>query len=86
MTKLYAFFVSETTTPDPDFINQLATIYLQNDTAIAPVRAILLDVAAFQDPSNFFTRYSWPAEFVDARAEGDRLERFSVAAARCRRS
>jgi uncharacterized protein (DUF1800 family) len=66
-TKLYAFFVSETNPPDPAFINQLATVYLQNDTAIAPVIHTLLTSAPFQDPANFFTRYAWPAEFV-ARA------------------
>src|SRR5581483_1264430 len=33
-TKLYGYFVSETIPPDPAFINQLASIYLQNGTAI----------------------------------------------------
>ena len=64
MTKLYAFFVSETATPDPAFINQLAAVYLQNDTAIAPVLQFLLTSPQFQDESIYFTRYSWPAEFV----------------------
>jgi len=63
-TKLYSFFVSEQNPPDPNFISQLAAVYLQNDTAIAPVVHYLLMSAPFQDESNFFTRYSWPPEFV----------------------
>ena len=63
-TKLYAYFVSETNTPDPNVINQIAQVYLQNDTAIKPVVNYLLTSPQFQDPGNAFTRYSWPAEFV----------------------
>ena len=64
VTKLYAFFVSETAPPDPAFINDLATIYLQNSSAIKPVLQRLLTSPQFQDPAIFFTRYAWPAEFV----------------------
>jgi len=63
-TKLFGFFVSETMTPDPGFITDLATVYLQNDTAIKPVLQRLFTSPQFQDESMFFTRYSWPAEFV----------------------
>ena len=63
-TKLYAFFVSETTTPDPNFVNQLATVYLQGGTVLKPVVERLLSSAQFQDESTFFARYSWPVEFV----------------------
>jgi uncharacterized protein (DUF1800 family) len=66
-TKLYAFFVSETATPDPALINDLATVYLQNGTAIKPVLQRLFTSPQFQDPGIFFTRYAWPAEYV-ARA------------------
>jgi len=62
--KLYAFFVSETTPADPGFINQLATTYLQNQSNIRPVVQSLLLSAQFVSPSNFFTRYSWPVEYV----------------------
>ena len=62
--KLYGYFVSETATPDPAFIADLANVYLQNDTAIKPVVQRILTSPQFQDPSIFFTRYSWPAEFV----------------------
>ena len=63
-TKLYSFFISETTTPDPSFINELATLYLQSGTAVKPVVERLLSSSQFQSGSAFFTRYSWPVEFV----------------------
>ena len=63
-TKLYTFFVSETATPDSAFIDELATVYLQNGTAIKPVVQHLFESRQFQDEAIFFTRYSWPAEFV----------------------
>ena len=50
--------------PIPAFIDQLATVYLQNGTAIKPVLQRLFTSPQFQDPAIFFTRYSWPAEFV----------------------
>jgi uncharacterized protein (DUF1800 family) len=62
--KLYAFFISETATPPPAFIDQLAAIYLQNGTQIKPVIQFLLTSPQFQDPSIYYTRYAWPAEFV----------------------
>jgi len=64
MTKLYAFFVSETATPDPAFINDLATVYQQSGTAIKPVLERLFTSPQFRDESIYFTRYSWPAEFA----------------------
>ena len=64
MTKLYTFFVSETNPPDPGFIDSLAAVYLQNDTAIAPVLRTLFTSAEFRSSSNFYTRYSWPVELV----------------------
>jgi uncharacterized protein (DUF1800 family) len=67
VTKLYNYFISETVAPDPAFINDLATTYLQSDTVIKPVLQQLFSSPQFQDPAVVFTRYSWPAEFV-ARA------------------
>ncbi len=63
-TKLYGFFVSETATPDPNLIADLANTYLQNGTVIKPVLQRLFTSPQFQDPSIFFTRYAWPVEFV----------------------
>lgn len=62
--KLYAFFVSETDTPDPAFVDQIASVYLQNDTEIRPVIRMLLTSPQFLDPGHQFARYSWPVEFV----------------------
>ena len=63
-TKLYTFFVSETGSPDPNVINELASVYLQNGTVIKPVIRYLLNSPQFRDQASFFTRYSWPVEFV----------------------
>jgi uncharacterized protein (DUF1800 family) len=63
-TKLFNFFISETATPDPSFIDELSTVYLQSGTLLKPVIRHLLDSPQFQDPAVFFTRYSWPSEFV----------------------
>jgi uncharacterized protein (DUF1800 family) len=64
VTKLYGFFVSETVPPDPGFISSLATTYLQNDTVLKPVILQILTSGQFRDSSVYFTRYSWPAEFL----------------------
>jgi uncharacterized protein (DUF1800 family) len=64
VTKLYAFFVSETNPPDARFIDTLAAEYLESDTAIAPVLRALFTSADFRSFSSYFTRYSWPVEFV----------------------
>jgi len=63
-TKLYGFFVSESAPPDQALINDLASTYLQNGTVIKPVLQRLFTSPQFQDPATFFTRYSWPVEFV----------------------
>jgi uncharacterized protein (DUF1800 family) len=81
VTKLYGFFVSETATPDPAFIDQLAGVYLQNGTAIKPVLQRLLTSPQFQDPAIFFTRYAWPAEFVVRALKETGWTGFSVASA-----
>ncbi|HKY21225.1 MAG TPA: DUF1800 domain-containing protein [Vicinamibacterales bacterium] len=62
--RLWAFFVSEIQTPDPAFVEQIATVYLQGDCHMASaVRAVLLS-RDFGLPSNHFARYSWPVEYV----------------------
>jgi uncharacterized protein (DUF1800 family) len=81
VTKLYAFFVSETAAPDPAFIDQLATVYLQSGTAIKPVLQRLFTSPQFQDPAIFFTRYAWPAEFVVRALKETGWTGFSVGSA-----
>jgi uncharacterized protein (DUF1800 family) len=80
-TKLYAFFVSETATPPSAFIDELATVYLQSGTVIKPVLQRLFTSSQFQDPSIFFTHYSWPAEFVVRSLKETGWNGFSVGSA-----
>jgi uncharacterized protein (DUF1800 family) len=62
--KLYTFFVSETTTPLPNLIDRLVSVYTRNGTRMDAVVEYLLGTAEFQAPATHFTRYSWPVEFV----------------------
>ena len=61
--KLYAFFVSETNS-NPGFVSNLANTYLKNGTLIKPVLQQLFLSPEFQSSTNYFTRYSWPVEYV----------------------
>jgi uncharacterized protein (DUF1800 family) len=81
VTKLYNFFVSETIAPDPAFINDLATVYLQSGTVMKPVLQRLFTSPQFQDPAVFFTRYAWPAEFVVRALKETGWNGFSVGSA-----
>jgi len=62
--KLYDFFISEAIPAPPGYIDQLAQVYLQNGSSIKPVLQSIFLSPYFTDPSVYFTRYSWPAEFV----------------------
>jgi uncharacterized protein (DUF1800 family) len=62
--KLYDFFVSETIPAPEAFINQLANVYLQNGSSIKPVLQAIFTSPYFTDPAVYYTRYSWPIEFV----------------------
>src|SRR5436190_5166019 len=80
-TKLYGFFISETVTPPSAFIDELAAVYLQNGTVMKPVLSHLFTSPQFQDPSIFFTRYSWPVEFVVRSIKATGWTGFSVGSA-----
>ena len=61
---LWVWFVSETSDPEPDFIRNVADVYLNSGTNMkATVRAVLVS-PQFMDSSHFYSRYSWPAEYV----------------------
>ncbi len=62
--KLWNFFVSELTVPDPAFVEAVATEYLRNNTEMKPVVRFILQSEWFTHPDRWFGRYSWPAEFV----------------------
>ena len=62
--KLYQFFISEVSEPDPALISELANTYYRNNFEMKPVVQRLLLSPQFADSSNRYARYSWPAEFV----------------------
>ena len=63
-TKLYKFFVNETSEPDQALISAMANAYLGNNYTIKPMLRTLFSSSQFRDPANFFQRYPWPVEFV----------------------
>jgi uncharacterized protein (DUF1800 family) len=62
--KLYKFFISEFSEPDPAFIDQMAKVYLDSQLSIKAVLRALLHSPQFWDSSSYYARYSWPVEFV----------------------
>jgi len=63
-TRLYKFFVNETSDPDPALVTAMSNAYLGSNYNIKSMLRTLFTSAQFRDPANFFQRYSWPAEFV----------------------
>jgi len=62
--KLYAFLVSEITPPNEQVISWLGRVFQENDHSVASVVRALLTSREFSEPSNHFSRYSWPVEYV----------------------
>jgi uncharacterized protein (DUF1800 family) len=62
--KLYRFFVSETGAINSTFVDRIANVYLQSRYDMKAVMREVLLSPEFWDPSIYFTRYSWPVEFV----------------------
>jgi uncharacterized protein (DUF1800 family) len=62
--RMWTWFVSETASPDDRFVKDVARAYLDNDTSIRATLRAIFTSEAFQDPSAYYARYSWPAEFV----------------------
>lgn len=62
--KLYAFFVNDTARPDEMFIQQLAATYYASGFNMREVVRQILRSPQFQDPANYWARYSWPVEYV----------------------
>jgi uncharacterized protein (DUF1800 family) len=62
--KLYRFFVSERGDVDPRFVDRVTAVYLQTRYDMkAVMREVLLSLQ-FWDDGAYFSRYSWPVEFV----------------------
>jgi uncharacterized protein (DUF1800 family) len=61
-TKLYQFFISETSTPNQEVISDLANTYMQSNYNIKAVLRRLFTADYFFASEH--QRYSWPSEFV----------------------
>jgi uncharacterized protein (DUF1800 family) len=62
--KLYGFFVNEVDAPDEELVASMASDFYRSGFEIKPMLIRLFTSRQFVDPSNYFKRYSWPAEFV----------------------
>ncbi len=62
--RLWTWFVSETEAPDSAFVDDIANVYLRNDTNMKPVIRAVLFSRQFTDARRFHQRYAWPVEFV----------------------
>lgn len=62
--KLWNFFITDLEAPDPSFVETIAGEYLRNNTEMKPVIAAILRSGWFLNPPSWYTRYSWPVEFV----------------------
>jgi uncharacterized protein (DUF1800 family) len=62
--KLWHYFVTDAFDPDPEFVRGASSIYLANQTRMEPVVRYILQSRWFQNPGNWFSRYSWPVEFA----------------------
>ncbi len=60
--KLYRYFISDVSAPDPSTISAIANAFMQNDGNIKPVLRALFTSEAFL--TSEFGRYSWPVEYV----------------------
>lgn len=62
--RLWAYFISETHAPPDEWVDRVAGIYHTSGYNLRAVVRGVLTSAEFIDPANFFTKYSWPVEFV----------------------
>lgn len=62
--RLWSFFVSEINPPTEEFLAGVAQAYLESGYDLRTVMRHVLRSADFRSEPNYFTKYSWPAEFV----------------------
>jgi uncharacterized protein (DUF1800 family) len=62
--KLYRFFVTEFGAVNVTFVERIASVYLRSRGDMKTVMREVLRSPEFWDESAYFTRYSWPVEFV----------------------
>jgi uncharacterized protein (DUF1800 family) len=63
-TKLYRFFVTDFGAVNVTFVNRVASVYLQSAGDMKAVMREVLRSPELWDESAYFSRYSWPVEFV----------------------
>jgi uncharacterized protein (DUF1800 family) len=80
-TRLYQFFVSETSNPDPALITAMVNAYLGSNYSIKAILRTLFQSSQFRNPANFYQRYSWPVEFVVRAIKETGWTGFSVSSA-----
>jgi uncharacterized protein (DUF1800 family) len=80
--KLWSFFVSEILPPPDGFVQNVASVYLQNGTQMRPVIRYILTSPYFTESESQHARYSWPAEFVVRAIKEMGWNGFSVDSAR----
>src|SRR5579871_3701683 len=62
--KLWRFFVSELRDPDPAFVDRISSVYFSSSYDMSAVMREVLQSTQFWDNATYFTRYSWPVEFI----------------------
>jgi uncharacterized protein (DUF1800 family) len=77
-TKLYRFFVTEFGAVNVTFVDRVAAVYLRTGGSMREVMREVLSSPEFWDGSAYFTRYSWPAEFVTRALKDVGWSGFSV--------
>jgi uncharacterized protein (DUF1800 family) len=80
--KLWNFFITELRAPEDGFVSNVASVYLQNGTNMRPVVRYILRSPWFLDSGDYYTRYSWPAEYVVRAIKEMGWNGFSVDTAR----
>ena len=63
-TKLYRFFVTDFGAVNANFVDHIASVYLQSGYDMKVVMREVLMSPEFWDESAYFGRYSWPVEYV----------------------
>ena len=62
--KLFRFFISETANIDERWVEKIAAVYVFSRYDMRTVVRAVLMSGEFWDQASYFSRYSWPAEFV----------------------
>jgi uncharacterized protein (DUF1800 family) len=77
-TKLYRFFVTEFGAPNVTFVDRVASVYLQSGYDMKAVMREVLLSPEFWDTTAYWTRYSWPTEYVVRALKDIGWDGFSV--------